>query len=201
MKVVLVFDGDSISLGVGASHGHTLSDQILPLLPTGVNSHVVAAGGRSVKDCLDLFEINVKPLYDSNAGLNIIFFHAGDNDIAYGRNAEETYDLIKSYTKRAHNQGWIFIGSTKLQRYDWPDSFRAVISLLNKLIIDNSAGANSIVDFQSESIMGSHESRLDRTYYTLDGVHPADVGYKILANILFKNLLSYVSIEYYTTNK
>ena len=164
MKTVLVFDGDSISLGVGASQGHTLSDQVLPLLPSNVISHVTAAGGRPVKDCLDLFKISIEPLYDPDAVRNIIFFHAGDNDIAHGRGAHETYALIKSYVARAHYQGWLVVGSTKLQRYDWPESFRSIVLSLNELILANTAKTDGIAAFQGNFIMGSHDSMLSRTY-------------------------------------
>ena len=188
LNSVLVFDGDSISLGAGASNGYTLADQVMPLLPSNVNCHVTAAYGRPVKDCLDLFETVVKPLYNPNAVHNVIFFHAGDNDIAWGRNAIETYDAMQNYIMLAHRQGWLVVVSTELQRYDWPEPGRLAIDTLNELILANSAGADGIADFQGNIIMGSESGRLDQLYYTSDHIHPADAGYTILAEIAAASL-------------
>lgn len=189
MRGILVFDGDSISLGVGASYGHTLADQVIPLLPEGMISYVTAAGGRQVKECLKLFESGVCQLYDKNAASNVIFFHAGDNDIAWGSNAHETYAAIKDYITLAHHQGWRVVVSTELQRYDWPHPARYELDLLNSFILANNAGADGVADFQGDPIMGSERGRLDQTCYTMDGVHPADAGYAILAKIAAAALL------------
>lgn len=180
---ILVFDGDSIALGVGASHGHTLADQVVSLLPVDLALHVTAAGGRPIKECLNLFESNVRILHSSHLLANVIFLSAGDNDIAWGSNGRATYDLIHEYVARAHQLSWRVVVSTKLQRYDWPEAGRSELNLLNNLIHANSAGADGVADFQGNLIMGSEIGRMNHTYYTVDGVHPADAGYTILAEI------------------
>lgn len=187
---ILVFDGDSISLGVGATHGYTLADQVKHLLHADIAFYVTAVGGRTVKECLRLFDSEVQQIFKPSAFNNVIFFSAGDNDIAWGNNGRDTYNLIKEYIAYAHDQGWHVVVSTKLQRYDWPETARAELNLLNSLVLANSAGADGIADFQGNLIMGSETGRMNHTNYTTDGVHPANAGYTILAEIAATALMN-----------
>ena len=180
---ILVFDGDSISVGVGASPGRTLAEQVAPLLPPGVATRVVGAGGRPVKDCLARFDGDVRPLYDAGAAHNVIFFHAGDNDITQGSNARQAYDALTAYVARARGQGWSVVVSTELQRFDLPEAMRAELTAFNALVLANAAGADGVADFGGDATMGGVANRRDPTYYTMDGVHPADAGYAILAGL------------------
>ncbi len=186
---VLVFDGDSISIGVGASPGRTLAEQVVPLLPPGVASHAVGAGGRPVKECLARYDTDVRPLYDAGAEHNVIFFHAGDNDITQGSSARQAYDALTTYVARAHRQGWSVVVSTELQRFDLPEAMRADLAAFNALVLANSAGADGVADFGGDAILGGVTNRRNPTYYTLDGVHPADTGYAILAGLAARALL------------
>lgn len=188
-STVLVFDGDSISIGLGAQPGLTLAEQVVALLPPGVASHVVGAGGRPVKDCLSRFDTDVRPLYDPRARHNLIFFHAGDNDITQGSTGRQAYAALTAYVARAHAQGWKVVLSTEMQRYDLPETMRAELDTFNALMLANAAGADGVADFGGDATMGGVENRRDRTYYTIDGVHPADAGYAILAGLAAKALL------------
>ncbi len=186
---VLVFDGDSISVGLGAAPGSTLAEQVVPLLPQGVTSHVVGAGGRPVKDCLARFDAGVRPLFDARAANNLIFFHAGDNDVTQGSSGQQTYAALEAYIARAHAQGWKVVVSTEMQRYDLPEAMRADIDTFNAAVLANGAGADGVADFEGDGTMGGVAYRRDRRYYTLDGIHPADAGYAILAGLAAKALL------------
>lgn len=186
---VLVFDGDSISVGMGASPGRTLADQVVPLLPPGVAIQVVGAGGRPVKDCLARFDGDVRPLFDARAGHNVIFFHAGDNDVTQGSTGRQAYAALVAYVARAHGQGWTVVVSTEMQRFDLPRALRAEIDTYNALALANAAGADGVADFGGDATMGGVANRRNPTYYTMDGVHPADAGYAILAGLAAKALL------------
>ncbi len=186
---VLVFDGDSIAVGVGASPGRTLAEQVVPLLPPGVASHVVGAGGRPVKDCLARFDTDVRPLLDARAGHNVISFHAGDNDITQGSSGRQAYMALSAYVARAHRQGWQVVVSTELQRFDLPQAMRDELDVFNALVRANGAEADGVADFGGDATLGGVAHRRDPTYYTLDGVHPADAGYAILAGLAARALL------------
>lgn len=186
---VLVFDGDSIAIGVGAPPGRTLAEQVVPLLPPGVASHVVGAGGRPVKDCLARFDTDVRPLFDARAAHNVIFFHAGDNDVTQGSSGQQAYAALTAYVERAHRQGWKVAVSTEMQRFDLPQAMRAEIDAFNALVLANGAGADGVADFGGDATMGGVANRRDPMYYTMDGVHPADAGYAILAGLAARALL------------
>ena len=189
VAAVLVFDGDSIAIGVGASPGRTLAEQVLPLLPAGVKSRVVGAGGRPVKDCLARFDGDVRPLFDARAGHNVIFFHAGDNDVTQGSNGRQAYAALSAYVARAHGQGWKVVVSTEMQRFDLPQAMQGELDVYNALVRANGAGADGMADFGGDATVGGVAVRRDPTYYTMDGVHPADAGYAVLAGLAAKALL------------
>ncbi len=186
---VLIFDGDSIAIGVGASPGRTLAEQVVPLLPPGVASHVVGAGGRPVKDCLARFDTDVLPLLDARAAHNVVFFHAGDNDVTQGSTGRQAYAALGAYIARAHGLGCKVVVSTEMQRYDLPLAMREELDTFNALMLANAAGADGVADFGGDATMGGVAYRRDRTYYTMDGVHPADAGYAILAGLAARALL------------
>ncbi len=186
---MLVFDGDSISVGVGASPGRTLAEQVASLLPAGVATRVVGASGRPVKDCLARYDVDIRPLYDAGRARNVIFLHAGDNDITQGSNARQAYDALTAYVARAHRQGWSIVVSTELQRFDLSEAMRAELSAFNALVLANAAGADGVADFGGDATMGGVANRRNPTYYTLDGVHPSDAGYAILAGLTARAVL------------
>ncbi|MGI4798476.1 MAG: SGNH/GDSL hydrolase family protein [Janthinobacterium lividum] len=177
----IVFDGDSISCGVGASPTMTLSSQTGRLLRNKSTIHVVAQGGRQLSECLDTFNQHVAALYDSGTDRNIVFLKAGDNDITRGISADTTYNRLEGYVTLAHGCGWKVIVASNLQRFDVSDDAQRELSVFNDLTIKNKAKADLIVDFASDQILGRLESRINRHYYNEDGVHPTDVGYTILA--------------------
>ena len=187
MSSVLVFDGDSISLGVGAGLGFTLADQILPLLPAVIDWH-------GLRPRLPLASHGHRCREDAGRPRQPADPDDRQQDHAAGRSlrrlrdrqADEPADL-------AHRRGWHIIVSTKLQRYDWPETARSIVTELNGLIIENKAKADGVADFQSNPTMNGDLVRLDRTYYTADQVHPADAGYTILAGIAAAALLPYLT--------
>lgn len=78
----IVFDGDSVSVRIGASAGRHLDAQFVRALGRLVRLWNAALGGRPVSDCLRLITTSVGPHFALGARFNLIVFHAGDNDIA-----------------------------------------------------------------------------------------------------------------------
>ena len=175
----LVFDGDSIAVSHGVPAGDGLADQVAAALAFGGKMTVVGAGGRSVEECMRLFADKVVPLRRS--GPNVIFFHAGDNDIDKGASARTVYDRLTLYIDQAHRAGWKVVVSTELQRFDFPLVWQGELSAYNAAILANEAGADGIVDFNGDPIMGGPENRTDCSLYQQDGVHPTSQGYAGLA--------------------
>jgi lysophospholipase L1-like esterase len=182
--VILLFDGDSISAGVGATPGHGLDAQVVAALGDQVRSSNVAAGGRPVLNCLTMFRQRVVPLFVPEFGANIIVFHAGDNDIAQGRDAVHAYTAFTDYVQAAHDQGWRLVVSTELRRYDWRPVQQAQLEAYNDRLRQNRAGADAVVDLDSDPRLLDPEQRRNPDLFTADGVHPSDGGYAVLAALL-----------------
>ncbi len=177
----LVFDGDSIACGSGAPPGMTLADQVARDLGFRGPLRVVAAPGSPVSERERLFPTLVAPLFDAGARDNVIVFHAGDNDIAMGAEADETYRCLTHYVGRARRQGWIVVLSTELPRFDFTPVQQRELLRFNAMMLDNAAGADGVIDFAADPIMGGIENRADPRYYIADGIHPTGGGYAILA--------------------
>lgn len=182
--VNLLFDGDSIPAGMGASPSHGSDVLVAASLGAGVRLHNVAVGGRPVSDCLALYPRLVAPLFDPATTRNVIVFHAGDNDIAQGRNAGQTYAAFTAYVAAAHSQGWKVVVSTELRRMDWRTPQTTELARYNDSLRRNEAGADAVVDFDADSRMTDPALRRDPALFTRDGVHPSDGGYAVLAAML-----------------
>lgn len=181
---IIVFDGDSISVGMGSSPAASLDRQFLGALKLPARIRNVAAGGRPVHECVRLFATAVAPLFVPGAATDLIMFHAGDNDIAQHKSADETYAAFGRYVAEAHAQGWKVLVSTELQRVDFRPEQQAELAAYNKLVLANSGGADAVVDVDSDSRFADLSRRTDPEVFSKDRVHPSDGGYAVLARLL-----------------
>jgi lysophospholipase L1-like esterase len=182
--VNLVFDGDSISAGAGASPGHGLDGQVVAAIGDDVRLHNVAVGGRPVSDCLRLYDQRVAPLFDASTRHNVIAFHAGDNDIAQGRSADQTYVAFSAYVAAAHRQGWKVVVTTELRHADFSPLMEMKLEDYNNLIRRNQAGADAVVDLDADPRLRDFSHRAEADLFTRDGIHPSDGGYAVAAGML-----------------
>jgi lysophospholipase L1-like esterase len=183
-RVNLVFDGDSISAGWGASPGHGLDTRAAAALGADVRLHNVAIGGRPVFECQRLYPQLVAPLFDPSTPHNVIVFHAGDNDILARRNAVQTYLAFEAYVALAHQQGWKVVVSTELPRSDFHTIQSAELTAYNNSLRQNKAGADAVVDFDADPRMTNMSHRADPALFSHDGIHPSDGGYAALAEMV-----------------
>jgi lysophospholipase L1-like esterase len=181
--VNLLFDGDSISAGWGAT-GRKLDQLAAAALGGDVRLHNVAEGGRPVIACLQRYDALVAPFYDRSVRRNVIAFHAGDNDIAAGRSAAETYAAFTDYVAAAHRQGWRVVVSTELRRADFPPEAEDQLERYNALLRQNRAGAEAVVDLDTDAKLRDFAYRHDPRLFTPDGIHPNDGGYAVIAAML-----------------
>ncbi len=179
----MVFDGDSISAGVGASRDQGPDRQLARALGH-VRVYNVAVGGRPVAECFRLYPELVAPLFVPGGGPNVIVFHAGDNDIAHGNNATRTYALFSAYVTAAHLQGWKVVVSTELHRPDFPAAKETELEAYNDRLRENKAGADAVVDLDTEPKMTDPAYRTDPAVFSRDRVHLSDGGYSIMADLL-----------------
>jgi lysophospholipase L1-like esterase len=180
----ILFDGDSIAAGVGASPNQPPDQQFLRGLGRPARLANVAAGGRPVSECLQLFPMTVAPRHSTAARFNLIVFHAGDNDIAQGRDSATAYAAFTAYVAAAHKQGWMVLVSTELPRPNFSAPREAYLEDYNKRLIANGAGADGVVDLSVERRLTDLRDRADSGYYVADKVHLNDAGYARLTQRL-----------------
>ncbi len=179
----VVFDGDSISAGVGASYNHGADRQLARTLGH-VRVYNVAANGRPIGESLRLYPERVAPLFVPCCGQNVIVFHGGDNEIALGRDVVGIYAAFAAYVNAAHQQGWKVVVSTGLKRPDFPPVKAAALEGYNERLRRNTAGADAVVDLDVEPKMVDLSYRTDPAVFTRDRIHPSDGGYAVLAELL-----------------
>jgi lysophospholipase L1-like esterase len=179
----LVFDGDSISAGSGASRDHA-ADRLVARELGHVRMYNVAVGGRPMYECLHLYPELVAPLFVPGGPPNVIVLHAGDNDIAHGRTGAQTYAAFTSYVAAAHMQGWKLVISTELKRFDFPPEKEAELEGYNDRVRRNQAGADAVVDLDTEPKFADAGYRNDPALFSKDRIHPSDGGYAVLADML-----------------
>jgi lysophospholipase L1-like esterase len=191
-KINILLDGDSISAGAGATFNNGLDRLIAAAL--GDEAHVgnVAVGGRPVSECLRLYPQTVGPLYRPQAS-NVIVFHAGDNDMRLGQDDVATYRDFTDYVKLAHAQGWRVVVSTELKRYDFDPQRRAWLQAYNDRLRENKAGADAIVDLDTDARLLEPLGRVDPGLFSPDGIHPSNGGYAIIAAMLIPAILQVIS--------
>lgn len=173
----IVFDGDSIAAGIGASQDQPPDQQFLRGLGRPARLANVGYGGRPVTECLRLFSTNVATKHVAGAGFNMIVFHAGDNDIAHGSDDAATYAAFTAYVAAAHDQGWLVLVSTELPRPDFPPTHEAYLEAYNRRLIANQAHADGVVDLSAEPRLTEAHDRAASGYYIADQIHLNDAGY------------------------
>jgi lysophospholipase L1-like esterase len=182
--VNLVFDGDSISAGWGSTSGHGLDALVAAALGSGVQLHNVAVGGRPASECSKYYPQLVASLFVAATPHNVIVFHAGANDILEGRDGALTYAAFTAYVIMAHRQGWKVVASTELPRPDFDRRRAAELDDYNDRMRKNKAGADAVVDWNTDPRMTKMSNRADPALFSHDGVHPSDGGYAVLGEML-----------------
>ena len=181
----VLFDGDSISAGAGVPRFESPYEQLARMLGPGAQVKSVAVGGRPVKTCNALYSQLVAPAYDPSAKLNVIAFHAGDNDIAQGSTAQQTYDQFTGYVRKAHAQGWKIIVTTELDRPRFSITKQNELAEYNTMLLQNRAAADIVYDYNQVPAMRDHRNPW---VYTEDEVHPTVAGYTILAEMVLNGI-------------
>ncbi|MBS0644726.1 MAG: SGNH/GDSL hydrolase family protein [Proteobacteria bacterium] len=180
----VVFDGDGVAAGIGASPGRGLDAQVGAALGVQARVQNVAAGTRPVLNCLTMFGQRVAPLYIPEFRANIIVFQGGRQDIAQGRGPARAYAALTDYVAAAHRQGWKVIVLTELRPDDLSAARQADLEAYNDRVRHNRARADAVVDFDSEPRLADPVQRRKSELFNAGGVYPNDGGYALLTAML-----------------
>lgn len=122
-----------------------------------------------------------------NGKTNVAIFERGINDIRVdGKNGAQVYALVAPYIAAYKNQGFYVAITTLLPYTDGVGGANAqtAISDYNALVRANSAGADAIIDFAADPLMGAATAPNDTTLY-VDKLHPTTLGQDKLAAIVY----------------
>jgi lysophospholipase L1-like esterase len=181
---LIIFEGDSMTSGVGSTSGLTYPNQTQTFLGfsatyqnLGIPSQSVVAMSTDASDQID-------PEYSISRTTNIISLLGGTNDLFTGADATTTYNRIVSYLQGRRTAGFKVIVNTILPRSNsgTPVSFEENRQTVNTLIRSNwTTFADGISDISSDTRIGDVNDELDVTYYP-DRVHLTNAGYGIVAS-------------------
>lgn len=181
----IVFEGDSMTSGVGSTGGQTYPQQTIDLL--GGSSEWYGLNQGTPSETVQAMSANaastIDNLYDDSLDYNILSFWGGTNDIFFGADAATTYSRIVSYAQGRQSAGFEVIVSTILPRSGGgtPGTFEADRQLVNTNIRDNwETFADALSDIASDSRIGDAGDETDGTYYS-DNIHLTNAGYAIIA--------------------
>jgi len=183
----IIFDGNSLVAGTGASAGHNM--------PTLVTSALISSGkystlqnfGVSSQTTVQMTsdaQAQIDSLYNLSKYRNIVVVWEGTNDIYFGATAEEAYNNLVSYCQARRSAGYKVVIVTLLPRSNagTPVGFDTDRLSVNTNIRNNwTTFADAIADVASNTAIGDAGDELDTIYYNSDKVHMTDTGYGVVA--------------------
>lgn len=181
-SVRLVYDGDSITAGYQSTGGFSYPNQANLLLPQcdgynfGIPSETLAQMLASAPEFLD-------PLHDSTKTQNIAVICGGTNDLYAGATPASVYANLEAYCAARRTAGWQVVVGTILPR-SASDPFESNRQTLNGSIRANwGTFADGLADIAADSRIGAPGANANPAYF-VDGTHPNNTGYGILAGIV-----------------
>jgi lysophospholipase L1-like esterase len=186
----VMFDGDSITRGVGASlYSTNYVERVASLLGTSWDRGNFGHDGTQIDQILLRRPRQVDPCYDGARPKNIYVCMAGTNNLAFGQSAASIYSTISSNIANAKLAGWKVIQQTVTGRIvgmnGWTSGMETVRQSLNTLISGNAAGADRTVDHTTTPRLES-----PNTTDFPDGLHPADSGHSLISANVYPVILT-----------
>lgn len=191
----VVWAGNSLFEGVGATSGNALPDQVAAIPPMNLGSRSVNTGvGGWTWDNLIANGPSVDGLYDPEASSNVFIAWEGTNQIFNaGGSAVDAYGLCRQWTDQrlaVHPKARI-VHMTTLPRNGTSGQCGALIAYNNLLVSGwNSTGAAALVDVRKLpefNFLGTDAGGFSPTYWS-DMIHPNDAGYALLASLVSDTL-------------
>lgn len=193
VKYFYVFEGDSLTFGVGSTTGFNYPSQLLTALayPASALSSVnVSIGGATLATMTAEAAAQVDSLYAPNtAQLRCLILWGGTNDMGVGTalSGATTYASLVSYCQARRLVGWKVVVLTCLPR-TWPGDpvdFETQRTAFNTLIRANYATfADGLADVAADSRIGDSGDQNDSTYFSGDTTHLTNTGYAIISSIV-----------------
>lgn len=181
---VVVFDGDSLTVGFPAGPAYT--DQVLVGLGWIFEAYNIGIPGQKISEIVVNSPAKVDPLYD--AGMtNILVVWAGTNDLATGATAAAAYANLVAYCQARRAVGFKVVVATMLPRTYTGDAVGTETQRgsFNTSIRNGWATfADRLADLAADTTIGDAGDQNNVTYYDADKAHMTTAGYAIVAGIV-----------------
>src|SRR3982751_2269663 len=188
-----IFDGDSLTAGVGSSGGNTYPAQFIASIP-GVNFSINdGVGGATLINMNNDAPSTIDNQIYALRAPTYLMIWGGTNDMYVtggGYTPAQTYDHLKTYiaARRATGKYTKIVVLTSIPRED-PSNNTADRFAYNDLIRAGmqpggdllAIGADILCDLQTLSMFNSAADASDTTYYDADKVHLNNTGYAQVA--------------------
>ena len=180
---VLAQVGDSIAAGYQASYAYVTR------LGYGAGIAIAnqyAQTGHTVAQIPQDVPNGLASLYQSGKTC-VAIFERGTNDIRVnGTTGAALYSMVSNYITQYKNQGFYVAVTTLLPFTDSMDNAttRQGLADYNALVRANSGGADAIIDFAADPVMGAYPTSPNDTTLYVDKLHPTNLGQDNLMKIV-----------------
>lgn len=194
--VFVLAEGDSITFGQGSSDGRSYVQRACLLSANGIAVTDAATSratlgspgdGPAVNSLYGRLEDDARLLFEQRAGRTVLLtVLIGRNDlVGYGGGAAAYADDLARYVAAMRGAGADRVVVGTLLPSDWA-AFVGPRAALNAILRQpgwaKAHGIDALADFAASPVMGPDAAAADRSLY-VDGIHPTDRGYALLAPI------------------
>lgn len=190
----VVFVGDSITLGVGATNPFPANIATIDGI-TASNQALNGAGWQRDFGQGSLTAVaaaSVDPLLSSLTRSRLppkLVLFAGTNDIVSNPSTgAQTYALFQTYLAARIAAGWVMsniVVATMLPRTNATEAERVAY---NAALVSGASAGYVLARNDLDPNMGGSGKWSDTTYFQADGIHPNNTGLQVLANIIAQAL-------------
>ncbi len=180
LREVLIFDGDSLTLGTDDNNSYP--NQFLGLIAgTSYFSYIYGIGGQTLAQMEADAAAQIDVLYQSGRK-NVVFCWGGENDLIT-QTAATTITRLETYCSNRQAAGFQVIVFTLLPNGgDVPPTYEADRQTVNTSIRANWENyADALCDVGGNEFIGDAGDEHDTTYFNVDEVHLNATGYGIVA--------------------
>jgi lysophospholipase L1-like esterase len=188
-KPTLYAVGDSITFGLGVTASQAWP---LNLALTNQPAYTIVNAGipsQSVRSIAGSEPNRIAPFCANSAGPTVAILLAGTNDVGpYGYTAAQAFASTVSFVTKMRKAGCLVFAGTMISR----GSSDAAKDSFDALLLDGMvrAGANGVVDFAANPLLGADGANTNATYFQADNIHPTSTG-QLLLSAAASNALNY----------
>jgi lysophospholipase L1-like esterase len=180
----LIYDGDSLTAGTGASAGNTYPQQVAPLLASVPYWHYWngGQGGATIAGMVTAGATYIDPSYRAASQRNVCVVMGGGNDLAAAVVGTTVYNNIVTYCRARRAAGWKVVILPIIPRTGVNNTERAVVN--TSIAANWPTFADGYANLIGNAAFDQDNDYTNLTNYNADQIHLTDAGYGIVAGIV-----------------